>query len=431
MEPRHRSPASSFASSPASPRRPTPARLLLILLAVLLTASAGIAGAQQGDPGEGDAGGALGPPHRPDLTIPPGLAVPWFYSYDPPSTLVVPENPVPRARYPFIDVHNHQSRLAEQDLDELVSAMDRLNMAVMVNLSGRGFRRVENPDGTTSWGYQDGSYLARAVERVGEEIPGRVVVFTNVDFSGVGEAGWGEAAVAQLERDVAHGARGLKIYKSLGMTSRDVEGERIPVNDPRLDPVWAKAGELGIPVLIHSADPAPFWQPRDADNERLLELMERPRRYRPPGEYPSFETILGEQHDVFRKHPGTTFINAHLGWMGHDLARLGELLDELPNVYTEIGAVLAELGRQPRFARAWLTRYQDRVLFGKDSWNPDEYPTYFRVLETADEYFPYYRRRHAFWRMYGLDLPDEVLKKLYYKNALGIIPGIDPSGFPE
>ncbi len=423
--------------SPASPGRPITARLLPTFLALLLATVAGVAGAQQAgneaaEPAaEGAPKGDIGPPHRPDLTIPPGLAVPWFYSYDPPSTLVVPENPVTRARYPFIDVHNHQSRLAEQDLDELVSAMDRLNMAVMVNLSGRGFRRVENPDGTTSWGFEDGSYLARAVERVGEEIPGRVVVFTNVDFSGVGEEGWAEAAVAQLERDVANGARGLKIYKSLGMTSRDVDGERIPVDDPRLDPVWARAGELGIPVLIHSADPAPFWQPRDADNERLLELMERPRRYRDPDEHPSFETIIGEQHAVFRKHPGTIFINAHLGWMGHDLARLGELLDELPNVYTEIGAVLAELGRQPRFARRWLTRYQDRVLFGKDSWNPDEYPTYFRVLETADEYFPYYRRRHAFWRMYGLDLPDDVLKKLYYKNALRIIPGIDPSRFPE
>ncbi len=139
---------------------------------------------------------------------------------------------------------------------------------------------------------------------------------------------------------------------------------------------------------------------------------------------------MSEQHNLFRKHPKTIFINAHLGWMGNDLARLGKLLDDLPNVYTEIGAVLAELGRQPRFARQWLIRYQDRVLLGKDSWKPEEYHVYFRTLETDDEYFDYYRRRHAFWKIYGLDLPDEVLRKIYFKNALAIIPGLDRSAFP-
>jgi predicted TIM-barrel fold metal-dependent hydrolase len=134
---------------------------------------------------------------------------------------------------------------------------------------------------------------------------------------------------------------------------------------------------------------------------------------------------------VFRKHKGTNFINAHLGWYGNNLAELGRLMDDMPNMYTEIGAVLAELGRQPRFARQWFIRYQSRVLFGKDSYNASEYHTYFRVLETADEYFDYYRRRHAFWQMYGLDLPDEVLKKLYYKNAARIIPGINIKDFPQ
>ena len=177
--------------------------------------------------------------------------------------------------------------------------------------------------------------------------------------------------------------------------------------------------------------PAPFWQPKTGENERLFELMERPGRYRDPALYPPWEQIMGEQHNVFRKHRSTTFISAHLSWMGNDLARLGRLLDELPNMYTEIGAVLAELGRQPRFARAWLIRYQDRVMFGKDSWAPEEYHVYFRALETADDYFDYYRRRHAFWKIYGLDLPDEVLRKVYYKNALRVIPGIDRSRFPQ
>ncbi|MGB3563396.1 MAG: amidohydrolase family protein [Thermoanaerobaculia bacterium] len=357
--------------------------------------------------------------------------MPPFHEYDPPSTLVVPGHPTTRAKYPFVDVHNHQFRMSEQDLSDLTTEMDKLNMAVMVNLSGRGFRRIENEDGSTRYELLENENLKRAVDNASENAPGRFIVFTNVDFNGIDEPGWTERTLAGLEKDVGYGAHGLKIYKSLGLTAKDSKGERIPVDDPRLDPIWAKCGELGIPVLIHTGEPAPFWLPKDENNERLLELFERPERYRDPEVYPSWEQIMGEQHNAFRKHPETTFINAHLGWMGNDLARLGRLLDELPNMYTEIGAVLAELGRQPRFAREWLIRYQDRVMFGKDSWQPEEYHVYFRVLETADDYFDYYRRRHAFWKIYGLDLPDEVLRKLYYRNALRVVPGIDPSLFPE
>jgi len=357
--------------------------------------------------------------------------LPLFYEYDPPSTLVVPEHPVPRAKYPFVDVHNHQFQMADQDLSTVTAEMDKLNMAVMVNLSGRGFRRVQAADGSTRYGLRESENLRRAVENVEEAAPGRFIVFTNLDLEGFGGSGWAERALSELETDVAAGAKGLKIYKSLGLTAEDVSGSRIAVDDPRLDPVWSKCGELGIPVLIHSGEPASFWQPKDRNNERFFELIEKPGRYRDPDVVPPWEQVMAGHFNVFRRHPQTIFISAHLGWMGNDLARLGSLLDELPNVYTEIGAVLAEIGRQPRFAREWFVRYQDRVLFGKDSWNPDEYPPYFRVLETADDYFPYYRRRHAFWRIYGLDLPDEVLKKLYYENALRIIPGIDPMLFPE
>ncbi|MDH3255605.1 MAG: amidohydrolase, partial [Acidobacteriota bacterium] len=342
--------------------------------------------------------------------------IPLFHEYDPPSTLVVTEHPTPRAKYPFVDVHNHQFRMPEQDLTALAAEMDALNMAVMVNLSGRGFRRVTAEDGSTQYALQEPDYLKRAVENAEATAPGRFVVFTNLDLEGLGSPGWAENAVRALEADVAAGARGLKIYKSLGLNAEDVSGARVPVDDPRLDPVWAKCGELGIPVLIHSGEPASFWKPKDRNNERLLELIEKPERYRDPEVVPPWEQIMGEHFNVFRRHPETTFISAHLGWMGNDLARLGGLLDEMPNVYTEIGAVLAEIGRQPRFARDWFSRYQDRVLFGKDSWAPEEYSVYFRVLETKDDYFPYYRRRHGFWRMYGLDLPDEVLRKLYYQN---------------
>jgi predicted TIM-barrel fold metal-dependent hydrolase len=207
----------------------------------------------------------------------------------------------------------------------------------------------------------------------------------------------------------------------------DKDGERVAVNDPRLDPIWAKCGELGIPVLIHSADPEPFWFPHDEKNERWLELKLRPGRKRSDDDPAPFEQILAEQHDVFRKHPQTIFINAHMGWMANDLNRLGELLDELPNVNVGIGAVIAELGRQPRMSLRFFEKYQDRILFAKDAYNQEEFYTYFRVLETEDEYFPYYKKYHAFWRMYGLGLPDSILQKVYYKNALRIIPNIDPS----
>jgi predicted TIM-barrel fold metal-dependent hydrolase len=353
-----------------------------------------------------------------------------FMAYDPPSTLRVPEHPVARARYPFVDVHNHQFGLDEAKLREVVAAMDAMNMAVMVNLSGRGFVRTKGPDGRTRYGIDSQQVLRDAIALTERVAPGRMVHFTNVDFSTVGSPGWAEGAVRELGEDVAAGARGLKIYKGLGMDTTDVEGRRVAVDDPRLDPVWEACARLGIPVLIHTADPAPFWQPKEASNERLYELIEIPGRYRDPATNVPWEQLIAEQHALFRRHPKTSFIDAHLSWLGNDLARLGALLDELPNVTTEIGAVLAELGRQPRFAREWLIRYQDRVMFGKDAWEPTEYPYYFRVLETADDYFPYYRRRHAFWKLYGLDLPDEVLRKLYFANALRLVPGLDRASFP-
>ena len=235
----------------------------------------------------------------------------------------------------------------------------------------------------------------------------------------------------QLAEDVGKGAAGLKIYKSLGLRNTDAGGKRIAVDDPRIDPVWAKCGELGIPVLIHSADPAQFWQDHDQDNERWLELKLRPNRKRTDDNPAPWDQIIKEQHNVFRKHPKTTFINAHFGWYANDLALLGGLLENYPNMMIEFGAVIAELGRQPRQAREFFIKYQDRIMFGKDSWNPEEYHTYFRVLETADEYFPYYKKYHAYWKMYGLDLPDEVLKKVYYKNALRVIPNLDASNFPN
>lgn len=337
-----------------------------------------------------------------------------FEEYNPTSTLVVPGEPVLKAKYPFIDVHGHQYRMAEQDLSPVVAAMDTLNLQIMVNLSGRS-----------------GENLKQSVANIKNNFPNRFVVFANIDFDGVGSPGWTENAVSQLEEDVKSGARGLKIYKSLGLRNTDTDGNRVKVDDPRLDPIWAKCGELGIPVLIHTADPKPFWDEFDADNERWLELKLRPRRKRGATDPVPWEQLIAEQHNMFKKHPNTTFINAHMGWYANDLGKLGALLDEMPNMNVGIGAIIAELGRQPRNARAFFIKYQDRILFGKDSWQPAEFPTYFRVLESDDEYFPYHKKYHAFWAMYGMDLPDEVLKKVYYKNALRIVPGLDKSLFPK
>ncbi len=347
-----------------------------------------------------------------------------FETYDPASTLVVTETLVTRAKFPFIDVHNHQFSMMDNDLSGLVSAMDSLNMAVMVNLSGRNFDRAKGD-------IRGPEYLQELSTKIKNTYPRRFILFTNLSFKEFGRKGWIEEALGQLESDVRNGANGLKIYKSLGLRNKDAEGERIPVNHPDLDPVWAKCGELGIPVLIHSADPKPFWDEHDSTNERWLELKLRPGRKRSDTDPVPWEQIISEQHNVFEKHPQTSFINAHMGWMANDLNKLADHLETYPNVYVEIGAIIAELGRQPRAARRFFNQYQDRVMFGKDSWKPQEYHTYFRVLESEDEYFPYYKKYHAFWRMYGLGLSDEVLKKLYYKNALRVIPNIDPSPFPR
>ena len=337
-----------------------------------------------------------------------------FENYNPPSTLVVPGKVFTKAKYPFIDVHNHQFQMPTMDLGKLITEMDKMNMKVMVNLSG-----------------QSGESITKSVANIKGNFPKRFIVFANIDFKNVGEAGWSEKAAKQLEEDVKNGANGLKIYKSIGFSVNDVNGKRVTVDDPRLDAIWKKAGDLKIPVLIHTADPKPFWQPMDSTNERWLELATHPRRKRGDDDPAPFDTLIAEQHRMFQKHPKTIFIAAHFGWYPNDLGKLGQLLDAMPNVVVEFGAIIAELGRQPRMANHFFTKYQDRILFGKDSWVPDEYPTYFRVLESTDEYFPYHKKYHAFWSMYGMGLSDEILKKIYYKNALRIIPNIDKSQFPE
>ncbi|HYZ85066.1 MAG TPA: amidohydrolase family protein, partial [Bryobacteraceae bacterium] len=323
---------------------------------------------------------------------------------------------VKRAKFPFIDVHNHQRDVSPQKLGQLIRDMDTLNMAILVNSPVNG-----------SWGAQ----TKASIDAMRSFNKDRFAMMTNIEFNDVDNPNYSRKIAAQLEEDFKNGAVALKVWKNFGLSVKDSKGNRIHVDDPRYDAAWQMCAKYKRPVLIHTADPKGLFMPMNKDNERWLELKMRSGRMHTPGVDPEWETLIGEQHNLFRKHKNTIFIDAHLGWLGFDLGRLGKLMDECPNVYTEIGAVTSELGRQPRFARQFMEKYQDRVLFGKDAYNVQEYYTYFRLLETADEYFDPIRRYHGIWKMYGLDLPDNVLKKLYYKNALRIIPGLNASLFPQ
>jgi predicted TIM-barrel fold metal-dependent hydrolase len=348
------------------------------------------------------AGVAVVTAQQPDLGI---------RQYKPSSTLVVPAHPVPRARYPVIDVHSHHWNLTPERYAQVVRDMDALNLRVLVNLSGGS-----------------GESLKRVLATIaGSPAPDRMVVFATPDFGDIATPGWGRRAAERFRADVAAGARGLKIFKNLGLTLTR-GGARVTLDDADLGALWEACADLNVPVLIHTGEPAPFFETVDERNERWLELQVHPERRRPAGQFPPFETLMAERDRMFAAHPRTTFIAAHMGFHANDLGRLGKLLDRLPNVMVETGAILAELGRQPRAARAFFERYQDRVLFGKDSWAPQEYPYFWRTFETADEYFDYYRDYHAFWKIYGMDLPDPVLRKLYSGNALRIVPGLKVPG---
>ncbi len=354
---------------------------------------------------------------RPGEGREPEWPAPRITEYKPRTTLVVPQHPKPKAKFPVIDIHSHQPNpMTAADFERVVKGMDANNLRLLVNLSGGSGSRLQN--GLT------------AVKN--SKYPDRMVLFANIDFPRGGvEPGFGVKAAAQLEQDIKAGARGLKIFKDLGLRLRRADGTRLKLDDPELDPIWAKAGQLNLPVLIHTAEPQEFFEPIDYKNERWLELALFSNRRYPPDQAPRFEELIGERDRMFAKHPKTKFIAAHFAYHANDLGRMGKLMDRLPSLYTEVGAILAELGRQPRAAHDFFVKYQDRILFGKDSYQPDEYPYYWRTFETADEYFDYYRDYHAFWKLYGMSLPDEVLKKLYYKNALQLVPGLPASAFPN
>ena len=388
---------------------------------VLLILAIGVALSGQGRRG--------GTPIKPGDECPPGMTEtrpgscqapefppPSILDYRPRSTLVTTETPVPRAKFPAIDIHGHPPGInTPEGLQRMVADMDRLNIRVMTSASN-----------------VSGERLAQLLTTINNSPhKDRFRVFTGVDFRDVGP-GWAETAVAQLEADIKAGAVGVgEVGKSFGLTTRKRDGSRLKIDDPDLDPIWQAAARLNIPMFIHTAEPQEFFSPLDYKNERWLELALFPdRRNYGPG-HVTFDALMTERNNLFRKHPKTRFIAAHMGWHANDLKRLGALLDAHPNVVVETGAILYDLGRQPRAARDFFIKYQDRILFGKDSWQPDEFPYYWRVFETRDEYFDYYRDYHAFWKLYGMDLPDDVLKKLYFQNALRVVPGMPNSGWPR
>ena len=343
--------------------------------------------------------------------------------YSPTSTLVVSENPTYKSKFPFVDVHSHHWDMPVKNLSTLVSEMDSLNMGYLINLSGSGFGVFSGKQGLMDLN------LTKSLENVNENYPDRFGVFLNLDLAKIDNPDFEKNNIIQLENAVNQGVIGLKIYKNLGLTLRDSRNIRVPVDDDRLSHIWETCARLNIPVLIHSGEPKAFFDPIDKFNERWLHAREKPSSFRPSDKYPSFDQVMYEQYQLFKKHPKTTFINAHFGWYANDLETLSKQLADLTNVYVEFGAVINELGRQPNTAKRFFEDYQDRILFGKDIYKMDEYYIYFQVLETDDEYIEYYRKRHGLWRLYGLNLPDEILKKVYFKNALKIFPNINPNLF--
>jgi predicted TIM-barrel fold metal-dependent hydrolase len=392
------------------------AAVVLSLTLPGVTLAQGFRGGTQIKPGEECPKGTT--EIRPRTCLAPQGDVPSIVDYRPKSTLKVPATMRMKAKFPVVDFHGHPSgQLGSVDaIERMGRQLDSINVRLMLvanNVSG--------------------DQLVKGVELVRSTptMKDRVRFLTGINFSGVGAPGWAAKAVAQMDADAKAGAVGIgEVGKGFGLSTKKADGTRLKLNDPELKPVWDAAARLKLPVFIHTADPQEFFRAVDYTNERWLEQSLFPERSYPQDRYPSFEQLMAERDSLFRANPKTTFVTAHLGWHANDLGRLGKMFDEMPNVLGEMGAVLYDIGRQPRAAHDFFIKYQDRILFGKDSYQPEEYPYYWRVLETRDDYFDYYRDYHAFWKLYGIDLPDAVLKKVYYQNALRIT-GIPMTGWPK
>lgn len=327
--------------------------------------------------------------------------------FKPKSTLQLPVHLVERAKFPVIDIHSHINDAGmitrpHPQAKDIVEWMDKRNIKQIVILSG-------------AWGEK----LQRVLDEMVKPYPERFVVFTQLDYSRSAEPDFAKSMVTQIRDAVKRGARGLKITKQLGLIARDKDGKLIRVNDPALDPIWSECGRLGIPVAIHVGDPVAFFDPIDANNERYEQLVKRPEYRFSGGDFPSHHTLIEDLEQVFRKHAGTQFVSLHVGNWPENLDYVSDMLRRCPNVVVEFGARSAELGRQPNRTRRFFREFPDRVLFGCDGNTEGIYPTYFRWLETDDDYFNYYGGSpgQGRWMIYGLNLPDDVLEKIYHLNA--------------
>lgn len=324
--------------------------------------------------------------------------------FQPRSTLVTAKHPIERPRFPVIDYHNH---LDSVDPAETLRIMDACGIERIVNIT-----------------MKTGEDALRMIEKFRAANPHRFSTIGWLDWTGVDQPGFVAKTCAVLEQLVERGVVGIKLWKDLGLTIRDARGEILRIDDERLAPLFEKAAELGIPVMFHTADPDAFFLPIDETNERYEELAAHPNWSFHGSKYSKSE-LLDQRDRVIARHPKTTFVGAHVAESSENLARATRLLETFPNVYVDISARASELGRQPYSARDFFLRFPDRILFGTDLL-PEEnmYRLYYRFLETADEYFEYpsHASRQGRWNIYGLHLPDDVLRKVYRENALRLLP---------
>jgi len=334
----------------------------------------------------------------------------------PRSRLVVEHHEVRRAKFPAIDAHNHLGRWltsdrswATPDIPEVLRVLDACNVTAIVNLDGM-------------WGDE----LEENLDRYDRAHPGRFFTFAQVDWALLCDDNFGTQMARQLEDSARRGARGLKVWKHLGLRYCDAHDRLMPVDDERLADLWEAAAALQLPVTIHIADPVAFFEPLDRFNERWEELLQHPDWHFHGPEYPSFEALIEQFERLIARHPRTTFIGAHAGCYPENLNWVSYMLGTYPNFYIDIAQRIAELGRQPYSAKRFFERHADRILFGSDVIGPTEawYTPYFRFLETADEYFPYTPKEipdQGRWNIYGIALSDVILRRVYHDTAERLI----------
>lgn len=346
-------------------------------------------------------------------------------NFRPAAQLKVDRTKLARARFPVVDIHTHfrhKFRGGAGELAHWIRVMDENQIAVCVSLDGQ-------------WD----ALLDEHAALLWEKHRDRFAIFANIDWQGSGRAddpaSWdchrpdfARRTAAQLARAQERGAAGVKIFKQFGLGYRNPDGSLVAIDDPRWDDIWRACGELGLPVLIHVADPVAFFEPIDERNERWEELHRHPDWSFPAPQFPRHAELLAAFMRVVERHPKTTFIGAHVASNAEDLAQVGQWLDEHPNLYVEIASRISELGRQPYTARRFFVKYADRILFGTDGpWPVERLHLYWQFLETENEYFPYSEKPfppQGFWQIYGLNLPDDVLRKVYHENAARIVPGV-------